>query len=295
MADHLTPEQLRAYRARELSAADLLQADAHLDACSACRTALARELNAAAAAADVRASLAEITHLQFEEMEAYVDGTALPEARAMVEAHMGTCARCAREVSDLRAFTAMPSAARRDLAAASARPARQSGGLQSFLRTPAYRIGVIVAFVLIVIGVMRFSTRTPLPAVEQHLASPPRAVPTNIVPSITLKDGPRQIAIGPGAEIHGLDQFPVAYRKEISDALLAEYFRMPSAAESARARRELVSVRSSFADSHLLLGVLQLHAGNLQEARQEFLLLAQENPSSPTALDLIRKVDELQR
>jgi hypothetical protein len=296
MNGHLTTEQLQAFHGCTLGTEDLVRADAHLAQCADCRTALSNKTHPAAVAAHVKSLLREPTHLQYEEMEAYLDATSLPEARAMVEAHIGTCDRCARELSDLRAFTNMPAQLPAELVAAvRAHQAAQRGWLQNFLRTPAYRIGMIVAIIAAAIGIVGYSTRTPVPATQEQLNITPNTTPATVLPSTTLKDGPRQISVGPGTEIHGLGDFPAAYRKRISDALLAEHFEMPSAAEAARAQQELASARTAFPDSHLLLGVLELQAGHLDTAHSEFAALAQENPTSPTAIDLLRKVSELER
>lgn len=106
MPEHLSGEEAGRYRRRATSAAELLRIDEHLASCAACRTILASvdDLDALAA---LLAS-ADLTHLEYEQLAAYVDGTADAIDRELVETHAGDCALCRRELKDLQKFAQKP-------------------------------------------------------------------------------------------------------------------------------------------------------------------------------------------
>lgn len=117
MIEHLSAEEITQFRARQLSARALAAADRHLSECPSCRAALA----ATAPIARARVLLAALApdpavHLSFDRIEGYVDGRAQAAERAAVEAHLGACLQCAREVAELTV-----------VAPALARPLPQSG------------------------------------------------------------------------------------------------------------------------------------------------------------------------
>ncbi|MEZ5289484.1 MAG: hypothetical protein R2745_00235 [Vicinamibacterales bacterium] len=109
-SEHLTIEQVRAYVRGALHPSTLVATDDHLEACAACRAALARESDAsfgaeafgrALAAAEARP---ETPHLAFEHLRGAVDGSLSAIDQAWLEAHVELCAMCAEELADLRRF-----------------------------------------------------------------------------------------------------------------------------------------------------------------------------------------------
>lgn len=106
MPEHLSGEEAGRYRHRAMSATELLHADDHLADCAACRGAIA--------SADELASLAglltsaEASHLDFEQLAAYVDGTAGEIDRELVDTHVAGCALCRHELHDLAKFAVKP-------------------------------------------------------------------------------------------------------------------------------------------------------------------------------------------
>ena len=112
-ADHLPLEQVRAYVRGALHPSTLVATDDHLEACAACRAALARESDAsfgaeafgrALAAAEARP---ESPHATFEHLRGAVDGTLSSTDRQWVEAHVLLCAMCAEELHDLERFATL--------------------------------------------------------------------------------------------------------------------------------------------------------------------------------------------
>ncbi len=121
MVDHLSRDVLARYAARTLSAREILRADKHLASCSACRTELVSQaVGTASARRVVRAVERAAEHLSYEQLEAYVDQRLTADGRAKVDRHIERCARCARELAEMRTFAPALAApvARADLSTA---------------------------------------------------------------------------------------------------------------------------------------------------------------------------------
>lgn len=256
------------------------------------------KLTAAADLAAVKASFAESAHLNFEEMETYLDGQAPPEIRAMVEAHLGICERCAHEISDLRSFMSLPAPGSlfEILAMQQEQEEEKSraGWFARASRSRAYQLAAAIAILLLAFGVFRYSSNFSGNAPGDRLntvKAPPPAAPK--IPPAQLKDGARSISVSSEGEISGIKTFPPEYRDRVSAALTFAHFDRPSYTESTWAQHELPIARERFPDSHLLLGTLELHAGHFAAARTEFTAFAAENPGSDLAASLIHKLDEL--
>ena len=112
VSEHLSLSQVRAYVRGALHPSTLVGIDDHLEACAACRAALARESDASFGAEAFARALAapearpESPHLAFEHLRGAVDATLAPLDRAWVEAHLALCAMCADELRDLERFSA---------------------------------------------------------------------------------------------------------------------------------------------------------------------------------------------
>ena len=96
MTTHPTAEARARYLRGTLAADELLEVDEHLAACEECRAAAPSMSRAAASMSDAIAG----EHLDYEQIEAYVDGTLDDPAAA--KAHLEVCELCAGEVEDLR-------------------------------------------------------------------------------------------------------------------------------------------------------------------------------------------------
>ena len=108
MTDHLEAPALRAFAAGTLRPRELQAIDTHLAACAGCRAALSAIAGSPAdlttAKRLVRAIERAGPHLPYAQMEALVDGRLGAANRNEVQSHLAACPRCAREVSEMRAF-----------------------------------------------------------------------------------------------------------------------------------------------------------------------------------------------
>ena len=135
--EHLSMDQVRAYVRGALHPTTLVATDDHLEACAACRAALARESDASFGAEAFGRALAalearpESPHATFEHLRGAVDGTLSSIDRQWVEAHVRLCMMCAEELHDLERFAitlpvrpaAVPTSTAADLPAAADAPA----------------------------------------------------------------------------------------------------------------------------------------------------------------------------
>lgn len=112
-AEHLSLDQVRAYVRGALHPSTLVATDDHLEACAACRAALARESDASFGAEAFGRALAapearpESPHASFEHLRGAVDGTLSSTDRQWVEAHVRLCVMCAEELHDLERFATL--------------------------------------------------------------------------------------------------------------------------------------------------------------------------------------------
>jgi hypothetical protein len=109
--EHFTTRELERYHRRALSPEEMLSADDHLSACRECRQRLAEVEQLPSAFASLRADLraeaeAELDHLAYEQLAAYVDDALDDVDREIVESHLSLCPPCEREMVNLRAFRA---------------------------------------------------------------------------------------------------------------------------------------------------------------------------------------------
>jgi hypothetical protein len=103
---HPTRPELEQYRDRQLSATALLHVDDHLKSCEDCRTLISPGAEPISLGPD------SSEHLDYDEMERFVDGHASPAEREIVESHIEVCTRCRDQMEDLSALAA-PSRSRR--------------------------------------------------------------------------------------------------------------------------------------------------------------------------------------
>jgi hypothetical protein len=108
--DHLSEQQIEAYRARALSASEVLRVSDHLLECETCRVRVSHDAGWAATATALRARLtseADVEpHLTYEELATYVDRKAADSEAMRMNEHIRHCAACAGDVRDLRVLKA---------------------------------------------------------------------------------------------------------------------------------------------------------------------------------------------
>ncbi len=184
MAEHLSAEQIEAYRRQTMTPAQVLVLDRHMSTCEDCRRKLRearlpdipfRNLQSSLQAHPPSPNEAR-EHLSYETLEAYVKNRAGELDREIVESHAELCSSCARELQELNEFAVLmnespvqatkakrPSAYRRLLAAL---------GLSNPLRL----VGAFAALVLIasVSAVVFFNFNQSRPNLSQAVPSPPQ-------------------------------------------------------------------------------------------------------------------------
>jgi hypothetical protein len=169
-AAHLTDEQAARFRGRSLTASELLELDAHLSDCGACRDRLYAENRAFAGLRGLRSDLS--VHLEYDGIVACSEGRGNPEQLT----HIRQCAWCQAEVQDLSRF-------RTELLDTPRKPVQAPGQ-----RWTRYRIPLgIAAAVLAIAGAATFALRRRDPAPQ-----PTASVPTTQVDA-ALRPAEREI------------------------------------------------------------------------------------------------------
>jgi hypothetical protein len=107
-ARHLSADERERYRQRRTTPQELLELDAHLAICTACREDLlsADRLRAGVAAlrAQLEADPAAEDHPSHRDVAAHVDGRLEAIDAEVVESHLASCPPCAEDAEDLRAL-----------------------------------------------------------------------------------------------------------------------------------------------------------------------------------------------
>lgn len=104
MTEHLLDQNLEQYAAGSLSSLEFLSVDDHLAECDQCRNRLARLRNAEARIGSFLAQFQNVSieHLQYEDLEAYVDHTCDETDREIMGSHLQDCLACTQQVSELQ-------------------------------------------------------------------------------------------------------------------------------------------------------------------------------------------------
>ncbi len=107
MSPHLTDVELQAVITGAATPDVLLRADDHLAGCESCRRRAAQLGRASQRIDDVTDDLSTDTrHLSDDDLQAFVRDALPAPARDAAAAHLTSCPTCARQIEDLRAWTA---------------------------------------------------------------------------------------------------------------------------------------------------------------------------------------------
>ncbi len=200
MTDHLSFEQLAAYRGRKLAPGELVAADFHLAICDQCRHSVAADTPNADLLRGVGS--AKLQHLSYEQMEGYADGTLDEGAREFVLAHVSLCGRCARELREFAAFIPVMDAAIDPKPAK--KEARKAGLWQRFTTsiTPrqwavAGAAAAAVTLAILIPANLPKSGKVRLDALaEGQLASLPPDVRSDVSHIVEAQQGFRPVSVG---------------------------------------------------------------------------------------------------
>jgi hypothetical protein len=151
MREHLSKDELAGSAGRTLPADKLVEADSHLSGCAECRGQLRMPLSARR----LPEASHGVSHLEYEQMTAYLDERLDEPARDAVDRHVQSCSLCETELRDLEAFDK----------AMALEPERQETkfsvwqSLLALLRKP-YLLPVSAVLVLVVAGMLGFRSGT---------------------------------------------------------------------------------------------------------------------------------------
>ena len=109
MSEHLSENYVARYLKRSLSRSERTAAEAHLEDCEACRKLVSESPDLQAAFVALRKDLKAhsergLTHLRYEQLEAYVDDMMSDSDREIVASHAERCGVCRAELRDLQVF-----------------------------------------------------------------------------------------------------------------------------------------------------------------------------------------------
>ncbi|HEY0142620.1 MAG TPA: hypothetical protein VGF48_17105 [Thermoanaerobaculia bacterium] len=165
---HVSDEQLDRYRRRVAEPAELLAVDEHLASCDRCYALVRADANVTLPAADSHAAVDD--HLEYEELERYVDGSATEVERELVAGHVELCKRCRMELHDLEGV-------------------RDSMKVRPIRRRPlwSWAAAALLAMVLVTAWLL-FGTREPAKRVEPQLATTTVSEPAQaVLPKVELE------------------------------------------------------------------------------------------------------------
>lgn len=228
MTQHLSKEQIERYRKRQLAPAELPEIDDHISHCVDCRQLLA-------SAADLRAALQRETvarsgsalpetvgkeeHLDYKQLEAYVDKRSSQAEREVVGNHVEMCRACAEELRDLVAYkTELDGSA----GARTWNPRAWWAGLAASRVTPRRVALALAVSVAIVLGVWLERMRLASP----HLA--PSANKTKPAPAGGNPNKVETLIAGSDAEIHAIDSMLPEQKRAVLEAIHQQKINFPS-------------------------------------------------------------------
>jgi hypothetical protein len=215
--EHLSEEQIVSYRARSLSASEVLSVSDHLLECETCRVRVSEGAGWAGTAAMVRARLTSeagaFAHLTYEEIAAYADRTPSAAETVRVNEHIRDCAACAADVRDLRTLKA---------------EIGESSRLKAVPRWRAvFALATVAACVLLIAVILRPRPTAPIAEVQ-----PP--------PAEVIADGNRKITISAQRVVAGLDGLPDPVRAAVETALAARRIDVPADIAALAAKRDVL-------------------------------------------------------
>jgi len=266
LKDHLSQRQFAEYRQQRLTAVELIAVDDHLAACPDCRRRAEASLPGAAVSlyAGLRvdaAPLPEVAgaggHLTFDQIAGSVDESLAATERQFVADHLASCAQCARQAQDLRAFNDEPTSLPGRAPAAERAQAESwwdkfRARFRPLTPAPALRWTLAAAVLIVLAGWLILFPRgrkspelaeiggTPAAGAQRTPDLTPQPLPSpspSEVPLVAqLNDGGGRVTLDRQGELKGLDGLSPAYRQMVKDALTTRRLARPSALDELNRR-----------------------------------------------------------
>jgi hypothetical protein len=254
---HFSDQLIEEFRRGKLSPDALAAFGEHLEGCTECGRRVAGRSGGASDFQAARQALSaaareDFTHLQFEEMEALVQGRLGDVEGEIAESHLAVCRACAEDVADLRAFRdELAAEPTRPVASPSALPRPAKVGLRERLRalfpspsftfSPSYALAAVMlllAFAAVLYVALRqreegpreiANQNAPAPAPEVVRSSAPTPAPAPSAaetptpevsrPALALDDGNGTVGLDARGELIGLEALAAAERRQVKEAL----------------------------------------------------------------------------
>jgi anti-sigma factor RsiW len=200
-SDHLTAEEMTAYRDRRLPAGEVLSVSDHLAACDACRAALARSEISQAQPEDIVPSGISVS---YEEIADWLDDELDPLARREISKRLAASAAARAELSDLARFRdAMNAQAPKEYD-----ESPQSRPMISMIARWALPLAAMIA--VAALGVWLFTDSW-----------------SGSKKTVTLRDGGRDLAIDADGRSAALPDLPESLRTSIANAVKGDALTIP--------------------------------------------------------------------
>ncbi len=199
MRDHLSQGEIVNYRSKSLTPDELVAVDDHLAVCESCRGRLVEDV-----AIRQLGLPADVTHLSYEQMAAFVDHDLDDIDTEIVRSHLELCTQCEDEVRDLQRFrTEFSRSPIPEPASEEVQHPEQRGWWWNWLR-----VGVpsaVAAAAMIAVFVMR---------TEPVL--------------VALNDGGGQVTLYASGKLSGIDRVPEGYQALLRTALESQRVGVPT-------------------------------------------------------------------
>lgn len=228
MKTHLSDEDVEAYRNKTASPERLVAMNDHIFECAQCFQLLdspdriGQAYEALREFFEPRPSWPE--HLDYEQLESFVNGTAGAETTRLVTSHMAECQECREDIRDLKAMKDQIDA-EADIQPETAKRRFAVGWWHSH----SYKWALaVVALLVVVAGIIWALTYKRQPQVAKQEQTPTPAVSTTLL----VQDGGRQLRLSSGGELLGLDELPAKYVNALKDALRTGRLSLPTPPET---------------------------------------------------------------
>jgi len=232
MRTHLTDEQIRSFRDRSVSGADLLRVSSHIADCEVCRARIASQEELGTEISRLRSAMracaAVPLHTNYEDLAALVDGQLDDSDAEVVARHARECEACAADIERLRALKQSlenPRAAERS---------RWLDGFWPFMLgwkrglALATSVGVALAVVIVVLGPWRWH------------GAPRRQDSEHALAQATIRDGGRVLTLTADGAVAGLEPLSPADLAAVHQALAARAIEAPDAITQLGGKRGLL-------------------------------------------------------